>query len=391
MIFAVLGIVFWLATTTIVARYEFEPYLFRRLVRTRLVRQRRGVERPVRRRGASILWRRTTTTARASDHERLAAVLDTIGRELRLGTSLNAAVCRSIERHMFREWDWIRTACQDGESIGNLIEHAPRSTSRHALSREAEDLALCALVASGDGGDATHAVETAARSLRARAAIAHELHVAAAHTRASMAVLTWVPIVFLFIMLRSGSVRSFLFSLGGLVCIALALSLQTLGRRWMHKLTNRATEVGSHLPDFIDLVIVHLRAGAPPAMAFLAATNGAYGDTAASVLEIRACVEHGERFVDALLDHRGGFEPSAQPLIDALVDTERDGLPPRELFDRVATEAHAQRRREADARVRALPVRLTLPLVCCILPAYLLLAVVPLLVSQFPSVTLDLP
>jgi hypothetical protein len=78
-------------------------------------------------------------------------------------------------------------------------------------------------------------------------------------------------------------------------------------------------------------------------------------------------------------------------MIDALIDTERDGLAPRELFDRLATDAHAQRRRDADMRIRALPVRLTLPLVGCILPAYVLLAVVPLLASQLSSVNLDLP
>jgi hypothetical protein len=99
--------------------------------------------------------------------------------------------------------------------------------------------------------------------------------------------------------------------------------------------------------------------------------------------------DSGARFVDALEMHRDRFPLRTQQLIDALIDTERAGLSTRELFDRLAADAHAQRRREAEQRIRSLPVRLTLPLVGCVLPAYALIAVVPLIASQLTSVTYD--
>jgi hypothetical protein len=47
-----------------------------------------------------------------------------------------------------------------------------------------------------------------------------------------------------------------------------------------------------------------------------------------------------------------------------------------------------QRRRQAEAAARELPVRLALPLVCCTLPSVAVLTVVPVIVAalgSFPS------
>jgi Flp pilus assembly protein TadB len=155
-------------------------------------------------------------------------------------------------------------------------------------------------------------------------------------------------------------------------------------------MARHAQNVDSHVADFVDVVNVHLRAGSPPARAFLAAIDGATGDVAEASRNVARLVREGMRFSDALMEQRRAFGPRAQALVDGLIDTERDGLPPGRLFERLAADAHTQRRREAEARIRSLPVRLTLPLVGCILPAYVMLAVIPLLASQFSSVNFGL-
>jgi Flp pilus assembly protein TadB len=204
-------------------------------------------------------------------------------------------------------------------------------------------------------------------------------------------VLTWVPIaIALWLVWRDADARMFYLSRAGVVCVAAGALLQLVGRRTVRHMARHATRVDAELPDFVDLVSVHLRSGKPPALAFLYASDSATGDTGDSARRVADAVRNGTRFVDALVESRTQFGLRAQTLVDALVDTERDGLPPRELFERLASDAKDQRRREAERRIRALPVRLTLPLVGCILPSYLLLAVIPLLASQFSSVTLDL-
>ena len=70
-----------------------------------------------------------------------------------------------------------------------------------------------------------------------------------------------------------------------------------------------------------------------------------------------------------------------------LVASERYGVPLTEGLDRVAREARLERRRRAEERARRLPVLLLFPLVLCVLPAFGLLTVVPLLVGSLP----DLP
>jgi Flp pilus assembly protein TadB len=256
----------------------------------------------------------------------------------------------------------------------------------------ASDLALRAIAVANEGGDAVHAVEAAARTLRVTAAITAESRTAVAHTKASINVLTWVPLVLTaWLITRDERARTFFASAAGIACLLIGILLHWVGRRWVQRLAVDATRVDSDVPDFVDVVSVYLRSGQPPALAFLHASDAAPGMVGVASREVAERVHNGERFVDALTSSRHAFGLRAQPVIDALIDTERDGLAPRELFDRLATDAHAQRRRDADMRIRALPVRLTLPLVGCILPAYVLLAVVPLLASQLSSVNFDLP
>jgi Flp pilus assembly protein TadB len=253
-------------------------------------------------------------------------------------------------------------------------------------------LALRAIAVASEGGDAVHAVEAAARTLRVTAAITAESRTAVAHTKASINVLTWVPLVLTaWLITRDERARTFFASAAGIACLLIGISLHWVGRRWVQRLAMDASRVDSDVPDFVDVVSVYLRSGQPPALAFLHASDTAPGMVGVAARSVAELVHDGGRFVDALTSSRHAFGLHAQPVIDALIDTERDGLAPRELFDRLATDAHAQRRRDADMRIRALPVRLTLPLVGCILPAYVLLAVVPLLASQLSSVNLDLP
>lgn len=363
----------WTVTSLVFARYVVEPTLFRLVTRGRLASRHRP-------RVRERWWSRRVST-RTSKGERYADVLDSIGRELRLGISLHAAVLRAIDRHQLDEWNWLAAICGDGRTLNDLTRNA---------RNDQESFALRSITVAAEGGDAVHAVETAARALRATAAIAAESHTAVAHTKASIAVLTWVPLLLvLWLFVRHPSARAFLISPPGLICLCLGSALQGVGRRWVRRMVNQACRVDSDIPDFIDVVSVHLRSGKPPALAFLTAADNAPGEFGQISRRVVDDVHTGSRFVDALTTHRHSFGLRAQALIDGLIDTERDGLPPRQLFERLAIDAHTQRRREADARIRALPVRLTMPLVGCILPAYVMLAVVPLLVSQFSSVHLD--
>ena len=382
MLFVVVGVCAWTTTSVVLARHVIEPYFFRRLVRRRLTPRRAARQRP--------LLRARRRAAQPLPSERHANALDAIGRELRLGSSLHAAVIAVVERQHITEWQWLSDASREGHMLGAVIRL--NDSLNDATPDAAPNLALRAIAVASEGGDAVHAVEAAARTLRVTATITAESRTAVAHTKASINVLTWVPLVLAtWLIARDERARAFFVSTAGIACLLIGVSLHWVGRRWVQRLTVSAARVDSDVPDFVDVVSVYLRSGQPPALAFLHASDTAPGTVGVAAREVAERVHNGERFVDVLTSSRSAFGLHAQPMIDALIDTERDGLAPRELFDRLATDAHAQRRRDADMRIRALPVRLTLPLVGCILPAYILLAVVPLLASQLSSVNLDLP
>jgi pilus assembly protein TadC len=96
----------------------------------------------------------------------------------------------------------------------------------------------------------------------------------------------------------------------------------------------------------------------------------------------------GARFTDALdaLDDLPGT-PLA-PVVRALRDGERDGTPLVPALDEVAATLRDERRRRAAASARRAPIVLLFPLVLCVLPAFVLLTVVPLLVTATASLRL---
>jgi tight adherence protein C len=76
-----------------------------------------------------------------------------------------------------------------------------------------------------------------------------------------------------------------------------------------------------------------------------------------------------------------------RPLARALATAVEEGVPFETTLRRVAAEVRARRRREAEEAARRVPVRMLFPLVACTLPAFVLLTVVPLLVTGLRDLT----
>nr|WP_283251117.1 type II secretion system F family protein [Rhabdothermincola salaria] len=100
--------------------------------------------------------------------------------------------------------------------------------------------------------------------------------------------------------------------------------------------------------------------------------------------EVCRRVTLGIRLGDAL-DELADLGDEARPLVAALAGAARYGSPLGAALDRVAVDARLLRRRRAEERARKLPVQLLFPLVMCVLPAFGLLAVVPLLAGSLPA------
>lgn len=138
-------------------------------------------------------------------------------------------------------------------------------------------------------------------------------------------------------------------------------------------------------PDALDGIVLAVRAGYLPAAALEVALPHLPPVVRPAFAEVVARMHEGHRFADALAALPAALGPTATPLADCFAAADRYGQPLAPVLERLAAEARQLRRRNADALARQLPVRLSLPLVLCTLPAFVLLAVVPLLLSALSS------
>ena len=93
----------------------------------------------------------------------------------------------------------------------------------------------------------------------------------------------------------------------------------------------------------------------------------------------------GRARADALGDQLAPLGERAHALADVLRDHLRYGVPLLPALERTSLELRLDRRRAAEVEARRVPVRLLFPLVTCVLPAFALLTVVPLLAASLDA------
>jgi hypothetical protein len=134
--------------------------------------------------------------------------------------------------------------------------------------------------------------------------------------------------------------------------------------------------VAVELPVTVDLLAVAVAAGCTPFLAVDTAARWAPTRLAAWLDDVRRACALGRGFADAL-DDLAARVPPLQPLVDALLASDRFGAPVGDALLRLAAEHRTALRRRAEARARTVPVRLLFPLIFLVLPAFGLLTVVP--------------
>jgi len=149
---------------------------------------------------------------------------------------------------------------------------------------------------------------------------------------------------------------------------------RALVARRHHRAANRALE--RELPVALDLLGVAVAAGCTPFLAVEVAARWAPPVVAGSLDSVLTKCSLGAGF-DAALDDIARTVPRLEPLRDALLASDRLGAPVGDALARLAGEERAALRRRAEAHARKVPVRLLFPLVFLVLPAFVLLTVVP--------------
>jgi len=150
------------------------------------------------------------------------------------------------------------------------------------------------------------------------------------------------------------------------------------------RLRRRRAVVAGAVPELVDLLRLAVAAGLSVHQVLDVVLERAPSPFVDALREVRRRIRLGVRLGDAL-DALEPFGEPVRPLVAALRAAAFDGVPLAPALERVASDARLQRRRAAETAARRLPVQLLLPLVLCVLPAFGLLAIVPLVVVSVQS------
>ncbi|QQD75305.1 type II secretion system F family protein [Curtobacterium sp. YC1] len=225
------------------------------------------------------------------------------------------------------------------------------------------DIAVVLRVADRTGAPVADTLRALAGALRRTAASDRAVRVALAGPRTSARVVLALPLFGLGLGAAwgAGAIEVLVGSPAGWACTALAAVLVTVGRSWTARLVRSATPDG-HVPGVLL-----------DAWAVAVAGGGSWTTAGAAVAEAS-----------------GGAAPppgEAARLHDVLDLARRAGVPAAGLLRRAAEDVRDEAAADGLAAAERLAVRLVLPLGVCVLPAFVLVGVVPVVVGVLSSTT----
>ncbi|MBN9631221.1 MAG: hypothetical protein J0I18_11490 [Actinobacteria bacterium] len=218
-------------------------------------------------------------------------------------------------------------------------------------------------VAEHSGAPLSPALRGAATALRDRAETARDVRTAIAGPRATARLMAWLPLV--------GVAMAYLIGVdvvGALVAgplgwgVAVAgATLTATGRAWTARLVREASRTGPVAGAEHELVAIALTGGMSPTRA------------RQLVAEVRSRIGSA------------GAEHDDDSIQRVLHIAERAGAPAVELLSAEARQQRRLARAEGRTRAELLAVRLLLPLGLCVLPAFVLLGVIPVILAMMSS------
>lgn len=140
-------------------------------------------------------------------------------------------------------------------------------------------------------------------------------------------------------------------------------------------------EVEADLPTTVDLLHVAVTAGHSLHTAVAAVGRSGTGPVSRAFGEADRRFRRGGRLVDELDAVAARLGPAVRPLSTTLVVAASSGAPLGPTLQRLADAERRRLRRRTEERVRRLPVLLLAPLVGLVLPAFVLLTVVPVAIT----------
>ena len=172
-------------------------------------------------------------------------------------------------------------------------------------------------------------------------------------------------------------------ALAGLLTVVGVLAARRRARR-----RERDMAIERGLPEVIDLLALVVGAGRPVAVALADICPRVPEPFRSELAVVVRRSAAGEPFAESVRGLHEALGPRVAAIVHAVISAETDGAPLGPALVRAGDEAHRRRRVRAEEAARRVPVAMLFPLVFCILPAFCLLTVVPLLTGSIAELQL---
>ncbi|MSV49482.1 MAG: hypothetical protein F2914_10675, partial [Actinobacteria bacterium] len=155
-------------------------------------------------------------------------------------------------------------------------------------------------------------------------------------------------------------------------------------------------QIQSEIPAAVDMLQLAVSAGHSLHTAVAAVAGSGTGLVIEGLAGVQHRFERGGQLVDELAKLPDQLGPELQPLCTTLIVSASSGAPLGPSLQRLADSQRRRVRRYKEERVRRLPVLLLAPLITLVLPAFVMLTVVPVAITTArtgltPLNTLPLP
>jgi tight adherence protein B len=248
-----------------------------------------------------------------------------------------------------------------GDSIADAIAQAAAPLG--GQSRDAWlGLAAAWAVATDAGSPLAACLRQLASSFRDAGQLQRDLQVAIAGPVATARLVMILPLVGLVFGALMGfdTLATLLGTVPGLVCLGVGASLMLAAHRWNARLVRRAETADASPGLHVELTAIAMSGGG-------------------SIARARA-------LVTAAVDRYGLSAAGSDRLIKRILDlSERAGVPAVELLLSEADQQRRDARGDGQRKAATLSVTLMLPLGVCVLPAFMLVGVAPLVLSVLSS------
>ena len=301
-------------------------------------------------------------------------------RRTRSGVHPRDALSEVMRRNTSLSPHFTSVVATEASSIPQILlvcAHSCRSAQQH------DDAHMCQMLKASfvHGVFIVGALEHVLTTVRARHAIRADIRTASAQALFTVRLLTHLPIVaFVILLLSSSDMRGRLFHLSTVVILGCGLFLNRLGAMWINRLIAHTV----NRPMDETIVLAEQLGASLQAGCSLAESLQSWQDVSEAGTAVFHAMMRRERLESALnyLPHTtAGYR-----LAHTILSAHKDGLPVVHTVHQLMNDVHNDMRNTTETLIRQLPGRLSAPVVLCILPSFLIIAVVPLLLHSLGQI-----